>query len=173
MPYRADASGPLSTVSVSMSSGLRSAPRFVKSTLRLSNELEEFGASDANVPVVSVLLSMGRPSTIMSGWLLLLIWLTPRMTMEVDAPGVPEVEVTLTPATRPCNELMKFSRCVPAMSEPCTVCCAVPSARCSVVWPNAVTTTASSVVGVLRSWTLIVLSAPTRRETATVPMNRN
>ena len=99
-----------------MSSGLMSAARFVKSTPRLLKASADVGASDASVPVFVVLLSIGRPSTIISGWLLLLIELTPRMVIDVDAPGTPDVLVTSTPATRPCSALMKFSRCVCAMS---------------------------------------------------------
>ena len=140
---------------------------------RLLNAVAEPGASEAKTPVFSVLLSMGKPSMTISGWLLLLMELMPRMVIIEEAPGTPEELTTFTPATRPCNELMKFSRCVPAMSVPCTVCCAVPSARCSVVWPNAVTTTASSDVGVRRSCTLMTLSAPTTRSAGTVPMNLN
>ena len=101
------------------------------------------GASDASTPVLSVLLSIGRPSMIISGWLLLLIELTPRMVIDDDAPGTPEVLVTSTPATRPCSELTKFSRPVCATSAPVTVCCEVPRLRCEVVWPSAVTTIAS------------------------------
>ena len=63
-----------------------------------------------------VLLSIGRPSTIISGWLLLLIELTPRIVIDDDAPGTPEVLVTSTPATRPCSAFTKFSRCVCAIS---------------------------------------------------------
>jgi hypothetical protein len=42
--------------------------------------------------------------------LVLLIELTPRIVINVEAPGAPDVLVTSTPATRPCSELMKFSR---------------------------------------------------------------
>jgi hypothetical protein len=54
--------------------------------------------------------------------LLLLMELMPRMVIDDDAPGTPELLTTSTPATRPCRALTKFSRCVLAMSEPCTVC---------------------------------------------------
>ena len=77
-----------------MSSGFRSAARLVKSTPRLLNAVAEPGASDASTPVLSVLLSSGRPSMIISGWLLLLIELTPRMVIDDDAPGTPEVLTT-------------------------------------------------------------------------------
>ena len=53
-----------------------------------------------------------------SGWLLLLISLTPLMVIEEDAPGTPELLVTSTPAMRPCSALTKFSRCVCAISTP-------------------------------------------------------
>jgi len=48
--------------------------------------------------------------------LLLLIELIPLIVIDEDAPGVPEVLVTSTPAIRPCNELTKFSRCACATS---------------------------------------------------------
>src|SRR5438552_16371482 len=86
MPYSAAASGPFSTVSVSMSCEFRSAARLVKSTPRLLNAVTEL-LSDASTPVLTVRLSIGRPSTMISGWLLLLIELTPRMTRDEDAPG--------------------------------------------------------------------------------------
>ena len=59
------------------------------------------------------------------------------------------------------------------MSAPVTVCCAVPSARCAVVWPSAVTTTASRDVATRRSCTLMTFSAPTVRSVGAVPMKRN
>ena len=49
-----------------MSSGLRSAARFVKSSPRLLNAVVEL-ASEARTPVLRVLLSIGRPSMIISG----------------------------------------------------------------------------------------------------------
>ena len=58
----------------------------------------------------------------MSGWLLPLIELTPRMMIDEEAPGTPDVLVTSTPATRPCSALTKFSRCVCAISAPWTLC---------------------------------------------------
>ena len=94
---------------------------------------------------------------IINGWLLLEIELTPRIVIEVDAPGTPELLVTSTPATRPWSALMKFWRCVCAMSMPCTVCCAVPMARRTFVWPNVVTTTASRLVAARLSWTSMTL----------------
>ena len=66
MPYNAAASGPLSTVTPSMSSEFRSAARFVKSTPRLLNAVVEL-LSDASTPVLTVRLSIGSPSTMMSG----------------------------------------------------------------------------------------------------------
>ena len=54
------------TVSVSMSSGLRSAARLVKSSPRLLNAVVEL-TSEASTPVLRVRLSIGRPSTIISG----------------------------------------------------------------------------------------------------------
>src|SRR3954469_2010390 len=101
IPYSPAASGPLSTVMDSMSSGLMSAARLVKSTPRLLNAVEEPGRSDGSADVFSVLLSIGRPSTTISGWLLLLIELTPRIVMDDDAPGTPDELVTSTPAIRP------------------------------------------------------------------------
>src|SRR5436309_590543 len=94
MPYSAAASGPFNTVSVSMSCEFRSAARLVKSTPRLLNAVTEL-LSDASTPVLTVRLSIGRPSTMISGWLLLLIELTPRMTRDEEAPGTPDVLVTL------------------------------------------------------------------------------
>ena len=41
--------------------------------------------------------------------------LMPLMVIDDDAPGTPDVLVTSTPAIRPCNELMKFSRCASAI----------------------------------------------------------
>jgi hypothetical protein len=38
---------------------------------------------------------------IINGWLLLLMELIPRIVIEDDAPGTPEVLTTLTPAIRP------------------------------------------------------------------------
>jgi hypothetical protein len=66
MPYSAAASGPFNTVSDSMSSGLKSAARLVKSIARLDSAVFEF-ASDASSPVLRVRLSIGSPSTIISG----------------------------------------------------------------------------------------------------------
>ena len=173
MPYKAEASGPLSTTSDSMSSGLRSAARLVKSTPRLLNAVSEPGASEASTPVFSVLLSSGRPSTIISGWLLLLIELTPLMVIDVDAPGTPELLVTSTPATRPCSALMKFSRCVCAISAPWTLCCEVPRARCEVLCPSAVTTSASRFEATRLSCTLMKFAVPMVRSSGAFPMRRN
>ena len=122
MPYNPAASGPFNTVSVSISSGFKSAARLVKSIPRFDSAVFEF-ASDARRPVLSVRLSIGSPSTMISGWLLPLIEVTPRMMIEDDAPGTPDVLVTSTPATRPSSALTKFSRCVCAISGPMTVCC--------------------------------------------------
>src|SRR6476660_3802174 len=99
-----------------MSSGLMSAARLVKSTPRLLKAVVEPGASDARTPVFSVLLSIGRPSMTINGWLLLEIELTPRMVMDDDAPGTPDELTTFTPATRPWSALTKLSRCVLAIS---------------------------------------------------------
>ena len=167
MPYRAAASGPFSTTMLSMSSGLMSAARLVKSTPRLLNAVSDPGASEASEPVLSVLLSIGRPSMIMSGWLLPLIELTPRMVIDEEAPGTPDVLVTSTPATRPCRPLMKFSRPVAATSAPETVCCEVPRLRWVVVWPRAVTTTASRFAADLVSCTLMASAVPTVRSCGT------
>ena len=156
----------------SMSSGLMSAARLVKSNPRLLNAVDEPGRSDGKAFVLSVLLSIGRPSTIMSGWLLLLIELTPRIVIDDEAPGTPDELTTFTPATRPCSALTKFSRCVEAIAVPATDCCAVPSARSAVVCPRAVTTTASSEVIERRSATLITLSAPTARSAGVMPTKR-
>src|ERR1051325_2978294 len=172
MPYRAEASGPFSTVSVSMSSGFRSAARLVKSTPRLLSAVLELW-SDASTPVFIVLLSSGSPSTIISGWLLPLMELTPRITIDAEAPGTPDVLVTSTPAIRPCSALTKFSRCVCAISGPRTVCCDQPRARCSVVCPRAVTTTASRLIATRRSWTSMTSASATVRSTGAVPINRN
>ena len=163
MPYKAAASGPFSTTMLSMSSGLMSAARLVKSRPRLLNAVNEPGASEASDEVLSVLLSIGRPSMIMSGWLLPLIELTPRMVIDDEAPGTPDVLVTSTPATRPCSPLMKFSRPVCATSAPETVCCDVPRFRWVVVWPRAVTTTASRLDAALVNCTLITSAVPTVR----------
>ena len=66
IPYNAAASGPLSTVSVSMSSGFMSEARLLKSTPRLLNAVVEL-LSDASSAVLTVRLSIGSPSTMMSG----------------------------------------------------------------------------------------------------------
>src|SRR6266487_6901263 len=100
MPYSADASTPLRIVTDSMSLGFKSAARFVKSIPRLLSAVVEF-TSDAIAVVLNVRLSIGRPSTMISGWLLLLMELIPRMVMDDEAPGTPDVLVTSTPATRP------------------------------------------------------------------------
>src|SRR5207247_1227848 len=84
MPYSAAASGPFSTVSVSMSCEFRSAARLVKSTPRLLNAVTEL-LSDASTPVLAVRLSIGRPSTMISGGLPLLLELIPRMARDGDA----------------------------------------------------------------------------------------
>ena len=107
-----------------------------------------------------------------SGWLLPLIELTPRIVIDDDAPGTPEVLVTSTPAMRPCSALTKFSRCVCAISPPWSVCCEAPWARRSAVAPSAVTSTASRLNATWRSATLMTSSAPTVRSTSPVPMNR-
>src|SRR6476661_6051343 len=98
MPYRAAASGPFRTVIDSMSLGSMSAARLVKSMPRLLNAVAEPGASEPSAAVFIVLLSIGRPSTTNSGWLLLLIELTPRMVIDVEDPGTPDVLFTVTPA---------------------------------------------------------------------------
>src|SRR5207237_6056422 len=107
IPYSAAASGPLSTVTPSMSSEFKSAARFVKSTPRLLNAVVEL-LSDASTPVLTVRLSIGSPSTMMNGWLLLLIELTPRMTIEEYATGTPEVLVMSMPTTHQDKTLMKL-----------------------------------------------------------------
>ena len=109
----------------------------------------------------------------MIGWLLLLIELTPRIVIDDDDPGTPDVLTTFTPATRPCSAFTKFSRCVCAISTPETLCCAVPSDRCAAVCPSAVTTTASSAVAARFNATLMTFSAPTVRSAGVVPMKRN
>jgi hypothetical protein len=50
-----------------MSSGLRSAALLVKSTPRLLNAVADPGWSEARTPVLRVLLSIGKPSMIISG----------------------------------------------------------------------------------------------------------
>lgn len=107
-----------------------------------------------------------------SGWLLLEIELTPRIVIELDAPGTPELLVTSTPATRPCSELTKFSRCVWAISAPGTVCWATPMDRRTEVSPRAEMTVASSIMAMRFSWISIVLSAPTTRSTDSLPISR-
>src|SRR5688500_20195692 len=104
-----------------MSFELRSAARLVKSTFRLLNAVWETGASDASTPVFSVLLSIGSPSMMNSGWLLLLIELVPRIVIDEEAPGTPDVLVTSTPATRPWMALTKLVRWVWAISAPLLV----------------------------------------------------
>ncbi|MNY19825.1 hypothetical protein D3C86_1532780 [compost metagenome] len=118
-------------------------------------------ASDTNAEVFKVLLSIGNPSTIISGWLLPLIELTPRMVIDDEAPGTPEELVTSTPATLPCKALIKFSRCVSAMAAPLTVCCEVPSSRFLTVLPKAVITTSSKPFESDFNATLMVVFAPT------------
>ena len=87
---------------LSISSGFKSAERFVKSTPRLLKAPPpEPGASAAKTPVFNVLLSIGKPSIIINGWLLPLIELTPRIVIEEEAPGTPDELFTSTPATRP------------------------------------------------------------------------
>src|SRR5207248_11696475 len=110
LPYSAAASGPFNTVRLSMSSGFRSAARLVKSTLRLLNAVVEL-ASEASTPVFRVRLSIGSPSRIISGWLLLLIELMPLMTIDDDEPGILEELVAATPEMRPCRELTRISLC--------------------------------------------------------------
>ena len=112
-----------------MSSGFRSAARLVKSTLRLLNAVVEL-TSEASTPVFKVRLSIGSPSRIISGWLLLLIELMPLMTIDDDAPGMPEELVTSTPAMRPCSAFTKLSRCASAICAPVTLCWAVPRDLC-------------------------------------------
>ena len=98
-----------------MSSGLISAARLVKSTPLFEKEVFEL-LSEKKAEVLKVLLSIGKPSTTNKGWLLPLMELTPLMVIAEDAPGTPDVLVTSTPATLPCKALIKFSRCVSAMS---------------------------------------------------------
>ena len=96
------------------------------------------------------------------------------MVIEVEAPGTPDVLVTSTPATRPDSELMKFSRCVWAISGPPTVCCEVPCDRSTAVCPSAVTTTASRLSAARRSCTLMTTSVSlTVRSASSVPIIRN
>ena len=146
-----------------MSSGLMSAARLVKSTPRLLNAVAEPGASDASTPVLSVLLSIGRPSMIISGWLLLLIELTPRMVIDDEAPGTPDVLVTSTPATRPCSALTKFSRCV--SRDVGAANGLLGGSEGSAAWavsPSAVTTTSLRVVATLPSAKSCVTSSSVR-----------
>ena len=109
----------------------------------------------------------------MSGWLLPLIELTPRIVMLDDEPGTPEELVTSTPATRPASALMKFSRPVCASSAPETVCWALPSSRLAAVWPSAVTTMASRLAADFSSATSMMLAAPTSCSFGTYPISRN
>ena len=146
-----------------MSSGLMSIARFEKSTPRLLNAVAEPGASEASTLVFIVLLSIGSPSMMKSGWLLLLMELVPRIVIDDEAPGTPEVLFTVTPATRPCRALTKFVRCDCAISAPRTVCCAVPTERSAAVCPRAVVTTSSSFVTDFRSWTSTTVAWPTVR----------
>src|SRR5690606_35005612 len=113
------ASGPFRIVMLSMSCGLMSAPLFVKSVEWLSSDVAEF-AEEAKPAVLKVLLLIGNPSTTYSGWLLPLSELTPRIMIEDEEPGKPEVVVTSTPATRPARPFTKFSRCVWATVDPLT-----------------------------------------------------
>jgi len=51
----------------------------------------------------SVAESTTTPSITKIGWFVAFSELIPRMRMEVDAPGVPELACICTPAARPCN----------------------------------------------------------------------
>ncbi len=119
IPYKAEASGPLRIVIFSISSGLISAPLLVKSTPRLFKAVPLFN-DEANTPVEVVALLIGKPSTTNKGWLLPLNELIPLITIDVEAPGSPEVELISTPGTLPASALIKFSRCVCATVSPLT-----------------------------------------------------
>src|ERR1041384_6541207 len=119
-----------------MSSGLRSDARLLKSKVRLLNGVFEL-RPEASTPVLSVRLSIGKPSTMMSGWLLLEIEPTPRITMDDDAPGTPDVDVTSRPAMRPAKALAKLGRCVCAIGSPSRDCCDAPNGRRDAVHGDA------------------------------------
>src|SRR5690554_5216284 len=88
-----------------MSSGLKSLPREEKSRFRT-----EYDSAPAMLIGSKVLLFMGTPSTTYSGWLLPEIDVIFRRTTVVDAPGVPLVDDTFSPGTRPANAVINDSR---------------------------------------------------------------
>ena len=68
-------------------------------------------------PIVE--LSIGTPSTTISGWLSPVSDETPRITMRVEEPGPPAVGLICRPATLPCSRLPKL------VSVPVTRSCAL------------------------------------------------
>src|SRR5439155_7401793 len=90
-PYMAAADAPFRISIEAMSLGLTSAPRFWE-TVPVTFEVMPFRFS----PVTVVELSMGTPSTTISGCPLPLMVLAPRMRMNDEAPGSPACDTTST-----------------------------------------------------------------------------
>src|SRR5689334_16465357 len=91
---------------LSISSGLRSLPRLPKSTL------------ERVLPPPRILeLSIGIPSTTRRAWLDPVMEEPPRITMRLDEPGAPAVEVIFTPDTLPCNAFRALVLCPLVRSE--------------------------------------------------------
>ena len=141
-PYKADAVAPFSTVIDSMSSGLIEENPSPPSELLTCPDL-----APNPPPNPKVVLSIGTPFTIISGWFTLLKEDWPRILILVDPPGpVPMVEI-FTPESFPCNVLIGFGVRFVATASAFTVAVAKPKRLASFLIPSAVTTTSLSTLG--------------------------
>ena len=109
-PYSADAAAPLRMLMFSMSSGFRSCARLPTSAPPVTISV--------SVPANEE-FEIGTPSTTNSGSLALAMEFTPRITILLDPPTVPDCCVTRTPATLPDRLLSTFE---PRATASCSVC---------------------------------------------------
>ncbi len=101
----------------------------------------------SNCEVGVVELSIGRPSTTNRGSPVPPSVLAPRMRIEVEAPGSPDVEMTSTLGALAASAVTRLVSLLRAMSEESTLLRTFPSFSTSVSVPAPVTTTSPSWSG--------------------------
>ncbi len=121
-----------------MSAGLTSVPRFGATVL---------ATLFCEPPVMIVLLSTGVPSITISGWLLPLMVLVPRIWMNDEEPGSPPVETTWTLGALPAKASMKFDSSLRWIRLESIWLRTLPSFSVCVTVPAPVTTTSPSCSG--------------------------
>src|ERR1700754_4613802 len=99
-----------------------------------------------SAPPVTLELSIGKPSTTIKAWLLPAIEEPPRKTTREELPGVDELDVMLTPATLPANELIALGLPPWVNSSAFTVGAEYPNDLFSLTIALAVTTTSDSAL---------------------------